>query len=57
MIVAQKNMIACGRCHSVALLHDGTVRCWGDNKWDQCDPIHRAITNVQLPCDHTVLLW
>ena len=31
------NNIACGELHSLALLQDNTVKCWGRNKYGQCN--------------------
>ena len=31
--------IAAGRTHSLALLKNGTVRCWGNNRYDQAPPV------------------
>ena len=46
--------VVCYLYHSVALLSNGTVRCWGNNTWNQCNPIHRAFTDViQIACGNT----
>ena len=50
----RNSSIVCGRLHSVALLSNGTVRCWGDNRHNQCDPIHLTFTDViQVACGHS----
>ena len=36
-IKVSNNNIACGHMHSVALLQDNTVRCWGMNNLGQCN--------------------
>ena len=51
--------VVCYLYHSVALLSNGTVRCWGDNKGKQCDPVHYTFTDViQVACgsNHSVAL-
>ena len=57
----QKNThtIVCGHFHSIALLANGTIRCWGDNRANQCDALHSTLTNViQVACGayHSVAL-
>ena len=32
--------------HSVALISNGTVQCWGYNNRNQCDPLHSTFTDV-----------
>jgi alpha-tubulin suppressor-like RCC1 family protein len=51
--------VACGKVHSVALLSDGTVQCWGYNGDNVCDPVHLTFTNVMMPYDDNVvgILW
>ena len=51
--------IVCGSRHSVALTNNNTVQCWGSNKANQCDPLHRTLTDViQVACGsmHSVAL-
>ena len=51
--------IACGNGHSVALLTNGTVRCWGDDDHYQCYFLYRTFTDViQVACGlyHSVVL-
>jgi len=38
--------IACGANHSIALMNDGTVQCWGDNSDNQCDPVYQTLSGV-----------
>jgi len=60
MLTIKKHTISCGRSHSVALLFGGTVRCWGDNTYNQCDPVHLSFKNVtQVDCGnfHSVALF
>ena len=45
--------------HSVALISNGTVQCWGYNNRNQCDPLHSTFTDViQVACGyaHSVAL-
>ncbi len=61
MITMQKQnaTVVCGMDHSVVLLTNGTVRCWGDNTIDQCDSVHLTFTDViKIACgqDHSVAL-
>ena len=56
----QYSTIACGLDHSVVLLSDGTVRCWCNNKYNQCNPLHSTFTNVvHVACGsyHSVALF
>ena len=39
--------IVCGFHHSLALKDDGTIYCWGHNKYNQCDEIYKLFTNVK----------
>jgi len=51
--------IACGVNHSVALLYNKTVQCWGNDDHNQCDPLHKSFTDVvQVVCGsyHSVVL-
>ena len=51
--------IVCGVFHSVALCSDGTVHCWGNNRLNQCDPVHLTFTDViRVACGahHSVAL-
>ena len=51
--------VYCGASHSVALLSNGTIQCWGNNLWNQCDPVHLTFTDViQVVCNrkHSVAL-
>jgi len=41
--------VACGHDHSVALRDTGTLELWGDNEFDQCDPVYKTFTNIRLP--------
>ncbi len=55
----KKNNIVCGASHSVVSLSDGTIRCWGNNNENQCDPVHQTFTDViQVACGeyHSVAL-
>ena len=46
--------VACGENHSVALFSNATVRCWGDDRFNQCDPVHLTFTEVvQVVCGDT----
>ena len=38
--------IVCGGKVSVALKEDGTIECWGDNYFNQCDPVYKTFTDV-----------
>ena len=44
--------IACGEHHSISLLDNGTIECWGDNS----DPIYKTFTNIKLPQTNNYLL-
>ena len=49
----------CGKFHSVVLLINGTIRCWGNNQWNQCDPLCITFKDViQVTCSnkHSVAL-
>jgi len=51
--------IVCGHTHSVALNSNKTIKCWGNNRFNQCDPVHLTFTNViQVACgkNHSVAL-
>ena len=51
--------VVCGVHHTVALLNNGTVQCWGSNNENQCDPVHLTFTDViQIACGskHSVVL-
>ena len=41
--------VACGGYHSVALKSDGTLECWGNNEYNQCNPVYKSFTNIKLP--------
>ena len=59
MFSNKNNTISCGVDHSVVLLSDGNIRCWGDNAANQCDPMHITFTDVvQVACGwfHSVAL-
>lgn len=43
--LGQVKQISSGTQHVAALLDDGTVRCWGDNRYRQCDA-----PNNRFPC-------
>ena len=46
--------IVCGDSHTVALTSNNTVKCWGDNLYNQCDPVHLTFTNaIQVVCGHS----
>jgi len=33
------------------LFSNGTVQCWGNNRWNQCDPVHKSLTDaIQVAC-------
>ena len=60
--------IVCGFHHSVALRSDGNIECWGNNKYNQCDPVYKTFTaiitvacglyhSVALRSDGTLELW
>ena len=58
-IKPQNVTVACGAHHTVALLANNTIRCWGNNNWNQCDPVHLTFTDViQVVCGskHSVVL-
>ena len=38
--------ISCGYYHSVALLEDGTLECWGNNEYNQCDTVYKTFTDI-----------
>ena len=43
--------IVCGHTHSVAITTNNTLNCWGNNKYNQCDPVHNTFTDViQVAC-------
>ena len=39
--------IKCGWYHTVCLLEDGTIECFGDNNENQLDIKYKDITNVK----------
>ena len=60
--------IKCGYIHSVALKEDGTLECWGDNKYNQCNPFYKTFEcvidvacgqyhSVALKSDGTLECW
>ena len=37
--------------HSIGLKEDGTIYCWGNNDFNQCDTIYKTFTNItQIAC-------
>ena len=49
--------IACGAFHSVALRQNGTIRCWGDNRYNQLNnPTEAGFTKIACGDYHTVAL-
>ena len=51
--------VACGHYHSVALLENGTIKCWGNNTLNQCDSVYKTFTNIiNIACGsyHSVAL-
>ena len=60
--------LACGWEHSIALLQDNTVKCWGNNNYGQCnvpDSIQGKVISIEcgeyhsvaLLNDNTVVCW
>ena len=47
--------ISCGRFHSVVLKDDGTLECWGNNYYNQCDLVYKTFTSIKLPYSEYIL--
>ena len=51
--------ISCGENFTVCLKEDGTIKCFGNNKYNQLDPIYKSFTNIiKVSCglDFTICL-
>ena len=38
--------ITCRYIHSVAIKDDGTLECWGNNRFNRFDPVYKSFTSV-----------